>query len=138
MGNLQIFLKAGERIFINGAVIKVDRKVSLEFLNDVNFLLENHVMQKEDATTPFKQLYYVIQLLFLHPDETDQTKVMIGGMIKNLMEVLETEELKAGIRQVQLDCSTGKAFEALKTLRELFSIEQGVYAANEQPLLKEA
>ena len=33
--SFKIFLKANERIFINGAVIRVDRKVSLELLNDV-------------------------------------------------------------------------------------------------------
>jgi flagellar protein FlbT len=52
MSSFKIFLKANERIYINGAVIRVDRKVSLELLNDVQFLLENHVLQAEDATTP--------------------------------------------------------------------------------------
>ena len=42
---LRITLKANEKIYINGAVIRADRKVSLELLNDVQFLLENHVLQ---------------------------------------------------------------------------------------------
>ena len=42
-----IHLRAGERIFVNGAVMRADRKVSLEFLNDVDFLLEAHVMQAD-------------------------------------------------------------------------------------------
>lgn len=46
---LRISLKSGERIFVNGAVLRVDRKVAVEFLNDVTFLLENHVLQPEDA-----------------------------------------------------------------------------------------
>ena len=50
-GAFKISLKANERIFINGAVVRVDRKTSLEFLNDVDFLLENHVLQAADATT---------------------------------------------------------------------------------------
>ena len=53
---LRISLKAGEKIFINGAVLRVDRKVALEFLNDVTFLLENHVLQPEEAKTPLRQL----------------------------------------------------------------------------------
>ena len=57
MGNIHLYLRANERIFINGAVFKVDRKVSIELLNDTTFLLENHILQKEDATTPLKQLY---------------------------------------------------------------------------------
>ena len=42
---MNITLRAGERFFINGAVIRIDRKASIELLNDVTFLLENHVMQ---------------------------------------------------------------------------------------------
>ena len=54
-GGFKISLRANERIYVNGAVIKVDRKTSLEFLNNVQFLLENHVLQAEDATTPLRQ-----------------------------------------------------------------------------------
>ena len=44
-----IHLKRGEKLYVNGAVVRVDRRTSLEFLNDVTFLLENHVMQAEDV-----------------------------------------------------------------------------------------
>ena len=44
-GTLKITLKPNEKLYINGAVIRADRKVSLEFLNDVQFLLEAHVLQ---------------------------------------------------------------------------------------------
>ena len=52
---LKISLKPNEKIYINGAVIRVDRKVTIELLNDVQFLLESHVMQAErgvDAAAP--------------------------------------------------------------------------------------
>ena len=42
---MNITLRAGERIYINGAVLRVDRKATLELLNDATFLLETHVMQ---------------------------------------------------------------------------------------------
>ena len=35
---LRISLKSGERIFNNGAVLPVDRKVALEFLNQETIL----------------------------------------------------------------------------------------------------
>ena len=44
---MNITLRAGERFFINGAVIRIDRKASIELLNEVTFLLENHVMQAD-------------------------------------------------------------------------------------------
>ena len=49
---MNITLRAGERFFINGAVIRIDRKATIELLNDVTFLLENHVMQAKDAIDP--------------------------------------------------------------------------------------
>ncbi len=42
---MKVSLRAGERIYINGAVLRVDQKVSLELVNDVMFLLEAQVMQ---------------------------------------------------------------------------------------------
>ena len=67
MATLRITLRAGERVFVNGAVLKVDRKTTLEFLNDVTFLLEGHVIQAEDATTPLRQLYFTVQMMLIDP-----------------------------------------------------------------------
>ena len=52
---MKISLRAGERIYINGAVLRVDRKVSVELVNDVMFLLEGQVMQTSDSTTALRQ-----------------------------------------------------------------------------------
>jgi flagellar biosynthesis repressor protein FlbT len=57
---MNITLRAGERFFINGAVIRIDRKATVELLNDVTFLLENHVMQAKDATTLTRQIYFAV------------------------------------------------------------------------------
>ena len=64
---LKLGLRANELIYINGAVLRVDRKVRLELLNDVTFLLESHVMQHEKATTPMRQLYFLVQSLIMDP-----------------------------------------------------------------------
>ncbi|MGL2349569.1 flagellar biosynthesis repressor FlbT [Helicobacter pylori] len=37
---MYLTLKPNEKIFINGAILRVDRKVTFELLNDVTFLLE--------------------------------------------------------------------------------------------------
>ena len=54
-GNLKIHLKPKERIYINGALIRVDRRVTLELLNETAFILESHVLPSEDAITPLRQ-----------------------------------------------------------------------------------
>ena len=64
---MHISLRAGEKIYINGAVLCADRKVSLELLNDATFLLEAHVMKVESATTPLRQLYFIVQIMLMNP-----------------------------------------------------------------------
>lgn len=126
MGNIRLYLKANEKIFINGGVIKVDRKASIELLNDVTFLLESHVMQKEDATTPLKQLYFVVQMMLMHPENTDQPKTIFKQMITNLLNTVENSELASGIKEVDEEVSTDKAFNALKTIRKLIIVEDKI------------
>ncbi|WP_075997063.1 flagellar biosynthesis repressor FlbT [Salaquimonas pukyongi] len=123
---MKIFLRANERIFINGAVLRVDRKVSLELMNDATFLLENHVLQQEDATTPLKQLYYVVQLMLMDPSVSEDARVLFKDMVKGLLDSLENRELVEGVKAVDIEVSTGKNFQALKTLRGLFDIEADV------------
>lgn len=126
MGNIRLYLKAKEKIFINGAVLQVDRKVAFELLNDATFLLENHVMQKEDANTPLKQLYFVVQLMLMHPNNAEQSKVLFKKMVSNLMDSLETKELIDGVTNADTEISSGKEFAALKTIRSLFPVEEQV------------
>ena len=136
MSNFRIFLKANERIFINGAVFKVDRKVSLELLNNATFLLENHIMQNEDATTPFKQLYFVVQLLLIDPNNTQETRKMFREMVQSMLETLKNEQLRNLVKMADLEVSSGKEFAALKTIRSAFPIEEVVLGSSEKGMLE--
>ncbi len=123
---LRISLKSGERIFINGAVLRVDRKVALEFLNDVTFLLENHVLQPEQATTPLKQLYFIAQMILINPDGAQQSMVMFRKSISMLLTCFQNEEVLAELKRVDGMVSTGRAFDALKAIRGLYPIEEKI------------
>ncbi|MFT4080070.1 flagellar biosynthesis repressor FlbT [Rhodomicrobium sp.] len=111
-----VSLKPGERIFINGAVLRADRKVSVEFLNDVAFLLEAYVMQAERATTPVRQLYFLIQAMLIEPKSADSVKKSVVEMILEL-GVGASHELGAALDQVEQLVDGGRYFDALKVLR---------------------
>jgi len=110
--SLRISLKSGERIFINGAVLRVDRKVSLEFLNDVTFLLENHVLQPEDATTPLRQLYFIVQMMLINPEGADQSMNMFKKSIMMLLNCFQNEEIRTQLKLIDEIVSGKKPFEA--------------------------
>ena len=123
---LRISLKSGERIFINGAVLRVDRKVAIEFLNDLTFLLENHVLQPEDATTPLRQLYFICQMILINPEGAEQSTAMFKKSITMLLSVFENQEILAELKRVDGMVSSGRAFDALKAIRGLYPIEDSI------------
>jgi flagellar biosynthesis repressor protein FlbT len=117
---MMIHLKKNEKLFINGAVIQLDRRGSIELLNDAQFLLASHVMQVETATTPLRRLYFIIQTMIVDPANS--------GLTRNLYET-QSEQLKSAVSHqdyhkviVHADALVGEAkyFEALKFLRRNF------------------
>ena len=131
MGNIRLFLRANERLFVNGAVLRADRKVSFELLNDATFLLENHVLQKEDATTPLRQMYFVVQLLLIDPKSSTSSIDFFKKIVSDLLDSIENEQLRSAIKEVDIEVSSGKAFSALKMIRELYPLEEMIL--NELP-----
>lgn len=123
---LRISLKSGERIFINGAVLRVDRKVAIEFLNDVTFLLENHVLQPEGATTPLKQLYFIAQMMLINPEGYEQSMLMFRKSIVMLLACFQNEEVLAELKRIDGMVTSGRAFDALKAIRSLYPIEEQI------------
>ena len=123
---LRISLKSGERIFVNGAVLRVDRKVALEFLNDVTFLLENHVLQPEQATTPLRQLYFIAQMILINPEGAEQSTAMFRKSVIMLLACFKNEEVLAELKRVDALVTQGRAFDALKAIRALYPIEDRI------------
>lgn len=125
---MHISLRAGEKIYINGAVLRVDRKVSLELLNDATFLLEAHVMKVEDAATPLRQLYFIIQIMLMNPTDSRAARDMFEKSIRMTIDVSENAALVAGLRAVMTLVDANRIFEALKAVRALFPIEAEILA----------
>lgn len=137
--SIRISLRNGERIFVNGAVLQVDRKVSLALLNDVIFLLESQVMQVEDATTPLRQLYFIVQTMLMNPADMPRTIELCSKHLQALRDACESAEILAGLRDVENLIVAGRYFESLKTIRALFAIERQILdLARDEPPIRAA
>ncbi|WP_377294052.1 flagellar biosynthesis repressor FlbT [Rhizobium sp. SG2393] len=130
---LRISLKSGERIFVNGAVLRVDRKVAIEFLNDVTFLLENHVLQPEDANTPLKQLYFIAQMILINPEGAEQSTAMFRKSVIMLLNCFRNDEVLAELKRIDGLVASGRAFDALKAIRGLYATEDRILNSEEMP-----
>lgn len=130
---MRISLRAGERIYINGAVLRVDRKTTIELLNDVTFLLENQVMQLADAKTPLRQLYFVIQLMLIQPANVREGIDLFKQQHVAMLEAFENSEIIAGLKLSAELVGAGRYYEALKAIRTLFPTEDAIMAQAPAP-----
>ncbi len=138
-GVIRISLRAGETIFINGALVSVDRKTSLEFRNNVTFLLENHMLKEDDAVTPLRKMYLNLQKLLIEPQSGFTTRQNFYEMHTILVAASPCDELVDGLMEVKNLINIGRNFEALKKLRKLFEIEDAMmmqFDDTEEPQLK--
>lgn len=116
---LRLGLRAGERIYVNGAVLRVDRKVRLELLNEATFLLEAHVMKPEEATSPVRRLYFLVQGVLMDPALQDTLRSSIAASIELIVRSGADADLTREMRTVAELLDAGRYFDALKAIRGL-------------------
>jgi flagellar protein FlbT len=123
---MQVSLRAGSKIYINGAVIRVDRKVTLELLNDVVFLLESHVLQADQTTTPLRQLYFVLQTILMDPGNAATSLYLYNAVFETTLRSFTNEVVVAGLKNVAELVAEERIFDALRTIRGLFETEDKI------------
>jgi len=121
---MNITLHAGEKLYINGAVIRIDRKATIELLNDVTFLLENHVLQADQATTPLRQIYFAVQVMLMDPGAAAAATSLSRRLIEAALQAFENPAIIAGLKTVADQIARSRNFEALKGLRALYPLEE--------------
>jgi flagellar protein FlbT len=121
---LKISLKPGEKIYINGAVLRVDRKVSIELLNEATFLLESHVIQADQASTPLRQLYFIVQIMLINPAGAAEAREMFRRSLPMLIASFDNQDICNSLKQIDRMVGEDEIYEALKAIRALYPLER--------------
>jgi flagellar protein FlbT len=128
---LKISLKPNEKIYINGAVIRVDRKVTIELMNDVQFLLESHVIQADQASTPLRQLYFIVQIMLVNPAGAAEARDMFRRSLPMLIASFDNQDICKGLKQIDRMVGEDDIYEALKAIRALYPLERRALEDND-------
>ena len=120
---LHISLKAGQRIYINGAVLQADRRVGLQLVNEASFLLESHVLQVDQATTPLRRLYCAAQVLLMSPGAPHDPETTWRRPLQDIRRAAIGTALEQCLADVAGELEAGHVYEALRGLRRLFPLE---------------
>jgi flagellar biosynthesis repressor protein FlbT len=121
--SIKITLRGGERLFVNGAVLKADRRVSLELLNGATFLLEHHVMAPEKATTPLAQLYLLIQSALVEPAHSAETRRSAMEFLARLTATSKETAVRDGLTEIRDLLGRERLLEAMKKIRSMLPVE---------------
>jgi flagellar protein FlbT len=91
------------------------------------------VLQPEGATTPLRQLYFIAQMILINPEGKEHSTAMFRKSITMLLTCFKNEEILAELKRIDALVSTGRAFDALKAIRGLYAIEDGILNNHELP-----
>lgn len=123
---LVIDLKPKEKIIVGNAVITNDnQRTRLHIEGDAPILRERDVMREEDATSPCKRIYFIIQLMYLAKDPTEVYDMYFSSLREVQEAAPSTALLLADISQHILG---GHYYKALREARKLIDYEQELMA----------
>lgn len=119
---LVIDLKPGEKILIGHAVITNDnQRTRLHIAGDAAILREKDVMKEEDANTPCKKIYFILQGMYLS-HEPQLLHNDYFNMIKEIQKAAPSTSIF--FMQINDKIMDGAYYKALKLARDLIEHER--------------
>ena len=122
---LKLSLKPGERFVINGAVIaNGERRTTLIIQNKATLLRERDIIQRDDANTPARRLYFIVMMMYLDPEQ-DHTYYdeFAERMTEFVGAVTDPETLRACVG-VSRNVMARDYYRALASCRVLMDYER--------------
>jgi flagellar protein FlbT len=123
---LIIDLKPGEKVLIGTAVItNDDQRTRLHISGDAPILREKDVLQEEDADTPCKKVYFLVQCMYLarNPREYHPKYFEMLKMIQQAAPSTSVFFMKINENIIQ-----GHYYKALREAKDLITHEQELLA----------
>ena len=92
---LRISLRDGEKVIVNGAVLRSVGRTDLRLENDASVLRGHDVMTPEEANTPARRLYFACMMAYI--DETNRAahQDSIVALVGDLISAVANVEAKA-------------------------------------------
>jgi flagellar protein FlbT len=120
---LRISLRDGEKMIVNGAVMRAIGRTDLCVENNVTLLRGREVMAAEDAVTPARRLYFSCMMAYIDPSAQARHQDAIIEYLGDLLGALETLEAKALCARFARKVATGDYYRALADCRLLIDYE---------------
>jgi flagellar protein FlbT len=121
---LIIDLKPNERVIIGNALItNGEHRARLQIAGDSPILREKDIMREEEANSPCKRIYFIIQGMYLSKDP----KVLHESYLSEMRDVKNAAPSTAPFfKKINLQLLSGNYYKALKETHHLVEYETGL------------
>ena len=122
---LKLTLGKGEKLIVNGAVVKNDGDgASLVFENQAHILRQKDILTAEDAKTPAARVYLALQCAYLFPD---QRQTYIADFERLVGDYLRAAPSAASIADdIRGRIAGDQLYAGLKACQKLIEHEAGI------------
>jgi flagellar protein FlbT len=119
---LKVELKPGERFILGDSIItNDDQRTRLFIEGDAPILREKDILRLDDADTPCKKIYLMLQMMYLSPEPT-QHHDLYFELIKDVLQAAPSTAPM--IENINNKILTGELYKALKETRKLIEYER--------------
>ena len=122
---LKLILKPGEKVVINQAVVlNGGDKTELILQNKASVLRERDIMTEENADSPAKRIYFVVQMMYMFSDKERQYQANFNELVTSFIEAVPSSTpilLDIGRKVIE-----GNLYGAMKACKKLMCYEEEV------------
>ena len=121
---LKISLKPQEKMILGGAVIANGNNAGCQLIieNKVPILREKDILSENDADTPCRQLYFIIQLMYIDEENLAIHQKNYWNLVNDIVKAAPSTV--GLIDQINEEIVSSRCYQALKLARELIEYEQ--------------
>ncbi len=123
---LKITLKPNEKMIVGGAVLTNGNSKNSDLIieNNVPVLRQKDILCEADATSHCRQIYFVIQLMYIDAENLAEHQQTYWKLVHELIDA--SPRLTGHIDEINEHILTGNCYRALKLARHLINFEQEV------------
>jgi flagellar protein FlbT len=134
---LKITLKPNERMIIGRAVLRNgDMKCNLMIENKVPILREKDIIGENQADSPARRIYYIIQLMYIDEENIKEYHKTYWTLVRDFIKAVPSAT--GIVDQINQNILSEKYYHALKMTKKLLTYEIDLFnqfsKATENPI----
>ena len=125
---LRISLRDGEKVIVNGAVLRSVGRTDLRLENDACVLRGQDVMTPEEANTPARRLYFACMMAYIDEANREAHQDSIVVLVRDLIGALTSPDAQSTCVSFAQKVACGRYYAALSDCRWLINYEADLLA----------